>query len=377
MRKLLLLPIFIPLLACTSFTREIVPMNGEMACDTVAKPSKSSITLLFAGDFMQHQTQIDAAKTNAGYDYSDCFKYLKEEISSADIAIGNLEVTLGGKPYTGYPAFSAPDEFAFALKDAGFDIFLTANNHSLDRGKYGLERTIQILDSINIPYLGTYINEGARNEKYPLLVEKNGFRIALLNYTYGTNGIEVKAPNIVNYINKEKISEDIEKAKKLSPDAIIANIHWGEEYQQLPSRNQIKLADWLLTQGVNHVIGSHPHVVQPIELRKDSITGQQNIVLYSLGNFISNMSAKHTDGGMMFKMTLEKDSITRIADCGYSLIWTQRPKLSNKKNFILYPINFPTDSLSEASSYKINNYKKETHKLLQEHNRGVSEYIFY
>ena len=377
MRILLLLPLFIPLLACTTFTRDSLLINNEALCDTIVTPATSSITLLFAGDFMQHQTQIDAAKTNEGYDYSDCFKYLKEEISSADIAIGNLEVTLGGKPYTGYPAFSAPDEFAFALKEAGFDIFLTANNHSLDRGKYGLERTIQVLDSINIPYLGTYINEDVRNEKYPLLVEKNGFRIALLNYTYGTNGIEVKMPNIVNYIDKVQMSEDIEKAKNFLPDVIIANIHWGEEYQQLPSRNQIELADWLLAQGVDHIIGSHPHVVQPIELRTDSVSGQQNIILYSLGNFISNMSAKHTDGGMMFKMTLEKDSTIRIAESGYSLIWTQRPKLSNKKNFILYPINFPSDSLSEMSRYKINNYKKETRQLLNEHNQGVSEYIFY
>ncbi len=376
MKKLLLLSLFAPLLACSVVSKDSTQVV-QAPQDTLFLAPNPTITLLFAGDLMQHQTQIDAAKTSAGYDYSDCFKYLKDEISAADVAIGNLEVTLAGKPYTGYPAFSAPDEFAYALKDAGFDIFLTANNHSLDRGKRGLERTILMLDSIGIPYLGTYANENERKQKYPYLLEKNGFRIALLNYTYGTNGIEVEAPNIVNYINREQIACDIKEAKLLSPDAIIANMHWGEEYKQLPSRQQIELADWLIGQGVDHVIGSHPHVVQPVELRSDSLSGKQNVVLYSLGNFVSNMSAPHTDGGMMFKLTLEKDSVTRVADAGYSLIWTERPLLSGKKNFVLYPINFNTDSLTQASSNKLNNYKEETRNLLDKHNVGVSEYTFY
>ena len=258
----------------------------------IATPSR--LTLLFAGDFMQHQTQIDAAKTKDGYDYSDCFKHLKDEISSADIAIGNLEVTLGGKPYTGYPAFSAPDEFLYALHDAGFDIMLTANNHCLDRGQKGLERTIAILDSMDIPYAGTYINDEERSAKYPLLIEENDIRVVLLNYTYGTNGIEVREPNVVNFIDKAVMATDIEKAKEMNPDAIIACMHWGEEYVQLPSKEQIQLAEWLLSQGVDHIIGSHPHVVHPVELRTDSLNNKQNIFLSSFGHFISTISSINT-----------------------------------------------------------------------------------
>ena len=144
------------------------------------------------------------------------------------------------------------------------------------------------------------------------------------------------------------MEQDIEQAKLMQPDIIIANMQWGEEYVFLPSKEQVELTDWLLSKGVDHVIGSHPHVVQPMELRTDCITGAQNSVVYSLGNFISNMSKRGTDGGLMFKMTLEKDSVARVADCGYSMIWTDRPVISGKKNYVLYPINFPADSLNQA-----------------------------
>ena len=373
MKTLLLSLLLCPILSCNSQPQ--VANDSIIVADTIQP--KSTITLLFAGDLMQHQAQIDAARTGHSYDYKECFKHVKHEISKADVAIANLEVTLGGKPYAGYPAFSAPDEFLFDIKDAGFDILLTANNHCLDRGKHGLERTIMMLDSLSVDYLGTYINEEERSKKYPFLLEQNGFRIALLNYTYGTNGIPVTPPNIVNFIDKKVMEQDIEQAKLMQPDIIIANMHWGEEYVFLPSKEQVELTDWLLSKGVDHVIGSHPHVVQPMELRTDCITGAQNIVVYSLGNFISNMSKRGTDGGLMFKMTLEKDSVARVADCGYSMIWTDRPVISGKKNYVLYPINFPADSLNQASRNKLSIFAKDSKELFDKHNIGIKEYTFY
>ncbi len=372
MKTFFLVLLLVPLLSCNSSNAQVIVESDTS--DSIKQNPR--ITLLFAGDLMQHQAQIDAAKSISGYNYNDCFQHIKKEISQADIAIGNLEVTLGGKPYTGYPAFSAPDEFLLSIKDAGFDILLTANNHCLDRGKRGLERTIDLLDSLSIGYLGTYKNKDERNTRYPLLIEKNGFRIVLLNYTYGTNGIAVSAPNVVNYIDKAIIEQDLIKAKAWNPDATIACMHWGEEYVSLPSNNQKQLADWLLSKGVTHIIGSHPHVVQPMELRTDS-TGKQNIVVYSLGNMISNMSKRGTDGGLLFKVTLEKDSTINVADCGYSLIWTDRPIISGKKNYILYPENYPADSLGIYSRNKLNIFIKDSRELFNKHNKGIKEYSFY
>lgn len=339
--------------------------------------AQEKITLLFAGDLMQHQGQIDAARTEDGYDYSDCFQYVKEEISRADIAIGNLEVTLGGPPYKGYPAFSAPDEYLSAIKDAGFDILLTANNHCLDRGKPGLERTIACLDSLGIPYLGTYINKEERMANYPLSIRKNGFHLVLLNYTYGTNGIKVHAPNIVNYIDKEVMAEDIRIARSRRPDAIIACMHWGVEYQSLPGKEQKDLVDWLLQQGVTHVIGGHPHVLQPMELRRKPYSPDKNVVVYSLGNFISNMSAPQTDGGAMFKLELTKrNHIVTVSNCGYSLVWTSRPVLSKKKNYVLYPAGGIKPELTAAEKERLNRFLTGSRKLLDKYNQGVEEYVY-
>lgn len=373
MKTLLLLFLLSPILACNS-TPQIVNSTFHEV-DTIKSPA--TITLLFAGDLMQHQGQIDAARSGSKYDYTDCFQHVKKEISGADVAIANLEVTIGGKPYNGYPAFSAPDEYLGSIKEAGFDILLTANNHCLDRGRKGLERTIKMLDSLSVDYLGTYVNQEERSEKYPYLIEKNGFRIALLNYTYGTNGIPVTTPNVVNLIDKKVMEADIEQAKSMQPDVIIANMHWGNEYEFMPSKQQTELAEWLLSKGVNHIIGSHPHVVQPMEFRTDSISNKQNLVVYSLGNFISNMSKRGTDGGLMVKMTLEKDSTTRVAECGYSMVWTARPAISGKKNYILYPINFPSDSLNQNTRNKLNIFMKDSQMLFEKQNIGIKEYTFY
>lgn len=359
--------------SCTGTSQEA---KTEPAPDSIPPPQK--LTLIFAGDLMQHEGQINAARTASGFDYSDCFKYVKEEISRADLAIGNLEVTLDGKPYTGYPAFSAPDEYLQAIKDAGFDVLTTANNHCLDRSKKGLERTILMLDSLKLSHAGTYIDTAARARTYPLLIERNGFRIALLSYTYGTNGIKTIAPNIVNYIDKEQISTDLDSARLKQPDAIIACMHWGEEYQSLPGKEQTSLAEWLIGRGVTHVIGCHPHVVQPLELRTDSRTGQQHVIAYSLGNFISNMTGRRTDGGLLFKLELTKDTArTYVSHCGYSLVWTARPVLSQKKNHTLYPLCTEIDSLPAAARNRLKIFVKDTRALFRKHNRNINEYFFY
>ena len=339
--------------------------------------AQERITLLFVGDLMQHDAQIKAAKTADGYDYTDCFKHVKEEITQADIAVANLEVTLGGKPYRGYPSFSAPDEFLHAVKDAGFDVLLTGNNHCLDRGSRGLERTILMLDSLDFASAGTYINEAQRRERYPLLVEKNGFRIVFLNYTYGTNGLEPVLPRIVNYIDKKKMKEDIAVARRMRPDAIIACMHWGIEYRLLPQKAEKDLVDWLLAQGVDHVIGSHPHVLQPMEVKRDVHTPAKHLVVYSLGNFISNMSKENTDGGAMVRLELIKYfDIVQMRSCDYSLVWTSRPFLSGKKNFEVYPVKYIDKPIENKEFTLMNRFLKNARMLFEKNNKGIKEYIF-
>lgn len=339
--------------------------------------AQDRITLLFAGDLMQHQAQIDAAKREKGYSYDDCFKHLKNEISEADLAIANLEVTLAGKPYSGYPAFSAPDEYLYAIKEAGFDVLLTANNHCLDRRKKGLERTILMLDSLKLPHAGTYINKEERKKQYPLLVEKNGFRIVFLNYTYGTNGIEASPPNVVNYIDKEQIKSDILDARRMLPDVIIACMHWGIEYRSLPEREQREQADWLIRQGVDHVIGSHPHVLQPMEIHKGMRNPARHVIVYSLGNFISNMSKENTDGGAMVKLELQRVfRITRLLNCNYALIWTARPDVSRKNNFELYPATFINKPINNEELTAMKRFLENARALFDKYNKGIKEYIF-
>ena len=265
---------------------------------------------------MQHKAQLDAALQPDGtYNYNGCFTQVTPEIEAADIAICNFETTLGGAPYSGYPQFCSPDEYAQAIHDAGFDIFLTANNHCMDRRNSGLIRTLDVLDSLGIKHLGTYRNQAERDSLYPYIIEHAGIRIALLNYTYDTNGIPVAKPCIVNVIDTAQIKADIIRARQLKADCIIACMHWGTEYKTEPDNSQKKLEDWLYAHGVDHIIGSHPHVVQPVRTLPDYRNRPtRHLTVWSLGNYISNMSAPNTYHGLAVTLHLKKDILnTRLS----------------------------------------------------------------
>ena len=333
-----------------------------------------SLSILFAGDLMQHQGQINAAFNGQAYNYDECFALVKPIISDADIAIANFEVTLGGKPYKGYPCFSAPDEYLFGALNAGFDIMMTGNNHCLDTRKRGLERTIDVMDSMNVPHLGTYKTMQEREKNYPLLVEKNGFRIVLLNFTYATNGLKVQEPNVVNYIDTAQIAQDIKKAKQMNPDLIIAMPHWGIEYSLLPNKPDKDLADWLFKQGVDHIIGGHPHVLQPMECRNANAANGGNLLVYSLGNYISNMTKANTVGGAMVRMDLIKQNgKVKLVNHGYMLVYCSRPQISGKKNYRIVPVNM-TDQLNAADKNQCNTFVKKMTELFEKHNVNFGEY---
>jgi poly-gamma-glutamate capsule biosynthesis protein CapA/YwtB (metallophosphatase superfamily) len=316
------------------------------------EPKVSQLSLVFAGDIMGHDSQIASAldSETGEYYYDTCFSLIKPFIEDADIALANLEVTLAGSPYTGYPQFSSPDPLAKAARDAGFDIFITANNHALDRGKKGLERTLNVLDTLGVVHTGTFNNQKNKDIHYPLIVEKNNIRLAILNYTYGTNGLKVQAPNIVNYIDTAQIRSDLEKAGLAEPDFTIVTIHWGLEYQRTENEVQKQLAGFIYEHGADAIIGSHPHVVQPIRISYPVETDSSDfyISVYSLGNFISNQRKRFTDGGIIFRMKLEKTDSVRVKDFSYLPVWVYKPKKSPEGNhFVLVPANTDDEYYTE------------------------------
>lgn len=307
-----------------------------------------TLRLIFAGDIMGHAPQIKSAELVAGkkYDYTPCFKYVKPLIDRADLAIGNLELTLPGKPpYNGYPMFRSPDELATALKDAGFDLLVTANNHSNDSRGAGVVSTINTLRELGFHQTGTFRNATDRGNSYPLMMYKDNFKLAFLNYTYGTNGVPTDAPTIVNLIDTAQMRKDLAEARARKPHYIIAVMHWGLEYQLKENDEQRQIAKFLIRNGADMVIGSHPHVVQPIRTESVTLadgTVKKAIVVYSLGNFISNQQQPNTDGGILFQVDLLKQrgspKVT-TANAGIIPIWRYIHKAgTGKTTFYALPI---------------------------------------
>ncbi len=352
-----------------------VVTGGNNSQDVTAT---DSLTLLFIGDIMGHISQIRSAKQPDGvtYDYNSCFDYIRKEISAADIAVANLEVTLAGPPYTGFPQFSSPDALAAACKDAGIDLLVTANNHCVDRGRQGLERTIKILDSLNILHTGTFLSYSDKQKLSPLIIEKNGFKIALISSTAETNEIPVPKSNYVNIINIDRLKEDIAKAKSLKPDAVILFFHWGVEKQYEPNAGQLKLAEACFNAGADIIIGSHPHVVQKSILVKDA--KGDKFIAYSLGNFLANQKAANTDGGQMIKLKLfRKDGITTISKADYMLTWIYGPGPKLKKKVYVLPCrdfeNRPEFFESPEYYNRMKTFINEARNLLDSRNENVTE----
>lgn len=339
------------------------------------------MSLLFIGDIMGHGPQILSAydSETETYNYDTVFYYIKNVLSEPDFTIANLEVTLAGPPYKGYPQFSSPDALALAGKKAGTDVFVTANNHCCDRGLQGINRTIEVLDTLKILHCGTFKNLAERQSNNLIVLEKNQIKVGLLNYTYGTNGIPVPKPAVVNLIDRKLIKEDIEIAQKDSLDKLIVFLHFGTEYQSEPNTEQINLVNYLFNQGVDIVIGSHPHVIQKmVYLPADSVN-KERFVAYSLGNFVSNQRKTQTDGGVMTRIVLKKENgKTRIEEHNYILTWVYKKKRTGDvyDYFILPAAEYEDkkDFFSDSVDYeKMKLYIENSGQLLNKQNVDVKE----
>ncbi len=303
---------------------------------------EDSLRIMFAGDIMSHKPQLKAAYnpvTNQ-YDYSENFKYVKNIFRQADFVAVNLETTLGVKPYSGYPQFSAPPALAKACRQAGINVLVTANNHSCDKGLKGIVKTLNILDSLKIYHTGTFRNKTGKDSHTPLILKKNGITLALLNYTYGTNGIPEPKPAKVNLIDTTAIKKDIEISRLKNPDAIIVFLHWGQQYKNHPDKQQKKLVDFLQRNGINIIIGSHPHVIQDVDYEHDYLNNHTYITVYSLGNFISNQRTFPRDGSMIVDIQLKKDSAGKLHITHFKTIpiWVYKYLKSKIRHYEILPV---------------------------------------
>ena len=322
----------------------------EKQKNTEIKKEDTHITMTAIGDIMCHNSQYKDAynSTTGSYDFSYVFTDIKEYINSADISIGNLETTFAGKEkgYSNYPRFNTPEQLATNLKDVGIDVVSTANNHCMDTNYTGLVSTLKYLDEAEIGHTGT--NETLEKQKEILVKDINGIKIAFLSFTYGTNGIPIPKDKsfAVNLIDEDLILQQIKLAKQEEPDLICANMHWGIEYQLKQNPEQEKLAELLFENGVDIILGSHPHVLQPMEkktIKLEDGTTKNCFVIYSLGNFMSGQTKENTRSSVILNI-----DITKNGESGKTVL--------NKVEYIpIYMYKSPTGSIQK---YKVLDIEK-------------------
>lgn len=294
-------------------------------------PAPTTATLAVCGDAMSHMPVTNDAWDGEKYDYVRVMSGAKSRVEAADYAVVNLETTFAGGPkYSGYPAFNSPDGMAQGLKDLGFDLCLTANNHSLDKGWSGLSRTLDVLDETGLAHVGTSRSQEERDANL-VVADVGGISVAFLGYTYGTNGIPVPKdhPYCINVFNtdylsglreldRDRLAADLEQAQAANADLIAVMIHWGVEYQTKQNAYQEEVADFLFANGADIILGGHSHVPQPMELRTLE-DRRQGFVCYSLGNFISSQNDEYTDTTAVLTLELTRDNETGEAQVtGYS-----------------------------------------------------------
>ena len=336
--------------------------------NTDAEPDAESYTdirIAATGDIMFHDTQLESAldEESGTYDFNPFFEDVQSIFSEADLAIANFETTTAGSTleYTGYPIFNSPDETIDAVKNAGIDVLTHANNHSLDTGSDGLKRTAQMIRDKGLRSVGSYAE---KPDSRVLIEDVEGVKVAILAYTESTNGLGSDYPEdelnaMLNLMRKDIISEDIQEAKDEDADIIIASMHWGIEYDDEPNETQIDFAQFMAEEGVDIILGSHPHVIQKSELIETD--DQQTFVIYSMGNFISNqrqetLDDERTEDGIIVNIDIQKNDETgetNIKNIDYIPTWVYRNKEDGdtKYTYRILPIENFLDATDISKSF--------------------------
>jgi poly-gamma-glutamate synthesis protein (capsule biosynthesis protein) len=325
---------------------------SSIICTPVPTESPSSqVTLLAVGDNLIHIEVVESGEQEDGsLNYDHLYSNLKDEISAADIAVVNQETILGGDDfkYSGYPAFNSPTEIGDALIAAGFDVVLQATNHTMDMGEKGIDHAIAYWkEHPGIVTLG--INESQEDSEAITIIEKNGIKIAMLNYTYSLNGYSLPddKPYLVNMLDKDKMEQDIRKAEEMA-DFTIVFPHWGTEYVYTATSSQEDLTSFYYDLGVDLVIGSHPHVLEPVEWIETE-KGHKMLVYYSLGNFLSyQKEAPRMLGGMAFVTITKDESGTYISDADITPIVTHYEHGPADYNYGIYKLSDYSEALASV-----------------------------
>ena len=306
-------------------TERIENSVDEKEQEAIENEEIKYIDIVSLGNLIIHQSQINGAKNENGYDFSPSFQYIKEMVSEADISLGILEGALAGGEPTGYPIFNSPDEVIDSLRDTGIDVVNYANNHIYDYDDEGLQRTIEITKEKGLDVLGVKSTE---EEKSYLVKEVDGVKIGFASYVFETaavngyktinsNPVSINSENLINTFNYNdlesfynRIASEISAMKAEGVEFIIASMHWGEEYNTYIEATQNEIAKKLNELGVDIILGGHPHVIQPYEIICNE-SGHSTFVIYSQGNSLSNQSEQEigvaeSEDGIMIKFTLEK-----------------------------------------------------------------------
>ncbi len=314
--------------------------------DPSSNDSVSVVSLSFVGDIMCHSTQFKYARVKEdSFDFKPSYKFIRPIFKSFDFNFGNLETVFAGNKikYTGYPLFNTPDDFLEGLKYAGFDYLFTANNHAYDRFEKGVRRTIKVVKYNYMEPIGTNLS---KHEKRFSIVKKNNISIAILAFSYGINGFDMPEGKdyLVNLIDKDEIASQIKEAKKEDPDVVLVYFHFGNEYQKEPSAYQRDIVNFTVSQGVDIIIASHPHVMQPVEFfETEGGKLDSGFVAYSLGNFVSNQRWRYSDASVIIGSEIEKNRSTnkvKLKNVSFLPLWVYKGEYEGKPQYIILPSEF-------------------------------------